>query len=579
MIAGPTTPADVLVVGAGPTGLAMALELVRLGVRCRIIDKAPQPSRYSKALGVQARTLEYFERIGTADAAVAAGHKVYGLSAYSDRRRIIHLNFDQIESRYNYVLVLPQSETERLLGERLASLGVAVERNVELVGLTQDDTGIDAIVRSAGGGSEERVRVRWLIGCDGPHSAVRHLLGISFEGKAFHEVFALADVRLDAHLPEDEIAVYLAHGDLVGLFPLTADGRFRIVIERHEEPAADREPALNEFQMALDTYGPRGARVSDPVWLSRFHISQRQVAHYRQGRAFLAGDAAHIHSPLGAQGMNTGIQDACNLAWKLALVNAGRARPELLDSYEQERQPVGKTLLRATGAMSRVILWRNRAAEAVRDRILSLLTSFDLVQDRIRKALSELGVSYRHSPIVREDREPGLAGFLANWFHAEASPRAGDRAPDGVVHRGDGNREVRLFELLGEPYHTLLLFAGQRTGEMDLRRRAQVLEAVAGSWGDLLKAYIVRYIARPEGSGSPPDLLNAEVLLDPGGVVHRVYGAAEETLFLIRPDGYVGYRSQPIDLKKLIAYLNHLLVWERLTPPPAGAAPPETVPR
>jgi 2-polyprenyl-6-methoxyphenol hydroxylase-like FAD-dependent oxidoreductase len=355
----------ILVVGAGPTGLMTAGELARLGVPCRVIDKAAAPSQTSKALAVQARTLEYFERIGLADAAAAAGRKVHGANVFSGGRRIVHLTFDDISSRYPFALIFPQSGTERLLTDHLSHLGVEVERNAELVSLAQGAEGVEAVVRRTDRGTEERVRAPWLIGCDGAHSAARHLLGVPFSGRAFEEAFSLADVRLESDLPADEVTIYLCKGDILGFFPMAAPGQFRAVIAHGRGTAPPGAPTLDEFQRAIDAFGPRGARVSDPAWTSRFRISQRQVAAYRRGRSFLVGDAAHIHSPLGGQGMNTGIQDACNLAWKLALVSGGRARDGLLDSYHA-------ALLRVTGALSRVVLWRNPAAAGARDAAAAL---------------------------------------------------------------------------------------------------------------------------------------------------------------------------------------------------------------
>lgn len=543
---------EVLIVGAGPTGLAMACELTRRGVACRIIDKAPQPATTSRALGVQARTLELFEHLGIADAAVAAGHRVHGLNVSSGRKRIVHLNADPIPSRYNFVLILPQSETERLLAERLAALGLVPERGVELTGLTQDGDGVEAVLRR--GAVEERLRVRWLIGCDGAHSAVRHVLGMAFEGKAFPEYFSLADVRLDGHFPGDEVEVHLGKGgDLVALFPLDAEERCRVVVEHHQPPPDESEPPLEELQAAVDAAGVPKTRLCDPVWRARFRISQRQVGSYRQGRVFVAGDAAHIHSPIGGQGMNTGIQDAANLAWKLALVSSGRGRPELLDSYQQERHPIGQALLHATGTFTRVVTLRNPVAEAVRNRIAAIATSFDFVQDRLRSALSELAVGYRGSPLVQDDVHRGLVARMAGWLHADAGPRAGDRAPDGPAVRADG-KPVRLFEVMPGIRHTLLLFVGRRTAAEDVRRRQEILEEVARKDAGLIDGYLVAHGASEAGAAT------AAVLLDPDAALHRAYGADDEMLYLIRPDGYVGYRTAPADAAKLRAYLGRIFI-------------------
>lgn len=542
--------ADVLIVGAGPTGLTMATELALHGLRSRIIDKAPQQSQTSKALGVQARTLELFERLGIVDAALSQGRRIHGINVYSQRQRIVHLNFDQIASRFNYVLVLPQSVTERLLAERLASLGVTVERNVELTAFHQQANEVEATLRRLGDGGEERVGARWLIGCDGAHSAVRQFLAIPFQGHAFEESFSLADVRLDGNLPDDEISIFLSSGDIVALFPMPGERRFRVVIERHQGPPVQGEPVLAEFQQALDDHSTTAARLSDPLWMSHFRISQRQVERYRSGRVFLAGDAAHIHSPVGGQGMNTGIQDAANLAWKLALVQAGRSDEKLLDTYDAERRPVGRRLLQATGAMSQVIMLRHPVADKLRDWTASLMTSLDLVQDKIRSSLSELSINYRSSPIVTEHRASDWRSTLASFW--DSGPRAGDRAPDAAGLRSAEGKPLRLFELLSGTRHVLLLFAGQLADQVAARTRQQRLLTLCQRYSALVDRYT---ILPPDGKATVA-AHDSSIVVDAGGELHRAYGARDEILFVIRPDGYIGHRSEPADPERLEAGLS-----------------------
>src|SRR5438270_2895154 len=228
-----------------------------------------------------------------------------------------------------------------------------------------------------------------------------------------------------------------------------------IQIPKAKREDGGQEISLEEFSSVDRKLMDERIQISDPVWLTRFHVHHRIVGELRRGNVFLAGDASHIHSPVGGQGMNTGIQDAANLGWKLALVASGRGRPELLDSYQAGRHPVGEALLRATGGFSRVVLWRNPVAEAVRNRVASILTSFDAVQDRIRMAASELGIHYRRSPIVRDDGAAGLGGVLSGWLHA--GPHAGDRATDGAALRAADRTPVRLFELLAGARHMLLV--------------------------------------------------------------------------------------------------------------------------
>jgi 2-polyprenyl-6-methoxyphenol hydroxylase-like FAD-dependent oxidoreductase len=540
---------DVLVVGAGPTGLTMATELALHGLRSRIIDKAPQQSQTSRALGVQARTLELFERLGIVDAALSQGRRIHGINVYSQRQRIVHLKFDQIESRFNYVLVLPQSVTERLLTERLASLGITIERSIELTAFHQQATDVEATLRRLDDGREERVRTRWLIGCDGAHSAVRHTVAVPFQGHAFEESFSLADVRLDGNLPENEISIFLSSGDIVALFPMPGERRFRVVIERHQGPPVQGEPVLADFQQALDDHSTAAARLSDPVWMSHFRISQRQVERYRRGRVFLAGDAAHIHSPVGGQGMNTGIQDAANLAWKLALVHAGRSEEKLLDTYDAERRPVGRRLLQATGAMSQVIMLRHPVADKLRDWTASLVTSLDLVQEKIRNSLSELGINYRSSPIVTEHRPTDLRSTLASFW--DSGPRAGDRAPDAAGLRSAEGKPLRLFELLSGTRHVLLLFAGREGDLAAARTRQQRLLTLCQRYSAVLD----RYTLLPSDGQATVASHDSSLIVDGSGELHRAYGARDEVLFVIRPDGYIGYRSEPANPERLEAWL------------------------
>lgn len=543
---------DALVVGAGPTGLTMALELARHGLRPRIVDQAPQASRTSKALGLHARTMEYFERVGLAERAMAEGRKLHGGSIFSQHQRIVHLNFDQLESRYNFILILPQSDTEKLLAEKLAEFGVSVEHNLELIGFQQQAADVEATLRHADG-REETLRAAWLIGCDGAHSRVRRELEMPFHGHAFEETFSLADVRLEANLPDDEMSVFLSSGDIVALFPMPGERRFRVIIERHEGPPVAGEPTLAEFQRALDDHAPVAARVSDAVWMSHFRISQRQVEHYRRDRVFLAGDAAHIHSPVGGQGMNTGIQDAVNLAWKLALVAGGHTAEKLLDSYEDERRPIGRRLLQATGAMSQAILLRHPVADKLRDWTASLVTSLDVVQDKIRKSLSELGIHYRASSIVVDDRPGDWRTALASLW--DSGPRAGDRAPDASGLRTADGKELRCFDLLAGTRHVMLLFAAGGGDEATALARRQRLKQIAQRHGGHLEFYTVLPPDGPAASAAH----DSSTLIDAGGELHRNYSVRDELLLIVRPDGYLAYRGEPADPDKVEAYLAGLL--------------------
>ena len=327
----------VLVVGAGPVGMTLASELARYGVPVRIVDKAAQRTDKSKALVVWSRTLELLDRGGGSAPFVDAGFKAEAVNFIAGDKVIGRINMEGVQSPYPFGLMLPQSETERLLEERLRGLGVAVERRVELIAFKSNADGVEAVLRHADG-REEAVSADWLVGCDGAHSAVRHGLGAPFAGETLKSDWMLADIHMTGYpCPDSETSVYWHHDGVFVIFPISP-GRYRVVADL---PPAGAEhpptPTLEQVQAIIDRRGPSGLMAFDPIWLAGFRINGRKVANYRWGRVFLAGDAAHVHSPAGGQGMNTGMQDAFNLAWKLALVVRKTCDEHLLDSYSPER--------------------------------------------------------------------------------------------------------------------------------------------------------------------------------------------------------------------------------------------------
>lgn len=541
-MAGMSSATDVLVVGAGPTGLTMACELARHGVPCRLVDKAAAPSDKSKSLAVQARTMEVFEDVGVVDQALAAGEKARGLNIYVNDRLAVHLNLATLDSPYPFVLILEQSETERILEQHLNSLGVTVERQMELSGFTQDAAGVTATLRHVDG-RQETVWTPWLVGCNGAHSTVRHVLGFPFKGARYEEELWLADVRLRWPLPPGEGHVFWGKSGILAAIPMR--GGYHRVIAWSEETKVGAHQALSlaEVQAVADSLGPPGMVLSDPIWLASFRIHRRMVRHLRQGRVFLAGDAAHIHRPAGGQGMNTGIQDAYNLAWKLALVHAGKAHLSLLDSYQAERHPVAAAVLRGTNFFTRLVLLRNRALRSVRNRLLPLIMSRPHVQQRVRNLLSELTVNYRRSPTVGE-------------HGAGPGPSAGDRAPDARLLNPATRAPIRLFEVLRGTRHALLLLGGTEPTVEGDRALVSLARSVRERYGQLIAAHLI------VAGEAPPSGLDRDgsLFLDPGHSLHNRYGAGMPCLYLIRPDGYVGYRSQPADAERLFAYLKTIFV-------------------
>jgi len=540
-----TTTAEVMIVGAGPVGLTTAAELARYGVSCRVIDKAAGPSPTSKALAIFPRTLEVFAQMGVVNAVLQAGHRLHGLSGYAAGRRRVHLSFGTLESPYPFVISLPQSATERLLSEQARGLGVAVEWQTELTGFTQDEQGVTVTLRRAEG-EDERVTASWLIGCDGAHSTVRHTLGLPFTGARYEDTLVLADVALRGAVSEDEASLFFHSDGILGVFPFGA-GRYRLVVDLPPGAATANqpEPTLAELQALVEQRGQPGTDVSDPTWVSRFHIARRKVERFRAGRVFLAGDAAHIHSPVGGQGMNTGIQDAHNLAWKLALVIKRQTPLSLLDSYTAEREPVARHVLQLTDWLTRMATLRQPLVQRVRNFLLPVAAGVPLVEHRIAETMAELAVSYRRSPVVAEHWD---VPFLSRL---RTSPAAGDRAPDGPLRTATAGAPTSVFEVMRGTRHTLLLFGGLETnGALD-----PLLIMIGHEVGDTYGQYAAVHIVSAHDKGQRPSVGGGSVLQDLHGVVHRRYGAATPCCYLIRPDGYIGFRCRPPQRDRIRDYL------------------------
>ena len=532
---------DVIIVGAGPTGLALGCGLLRHGVRVRVVEREPLPPTTSRALGVQARTLEILEGLGIVDEALARGLRMEGLNAFADGSRRLHLRFEGIDSPYPFALILPQSETEQVLAGHLVSLGGAVERGCELASFAQDDDGVTSVLRHADG-LDETVRSAWLVGCDGAHSTVRRALGIAFEGSALESQFVLADVAVEGPLVAREANGFLHPSGVLGFFPM-GDGRWRLVaqVPLGEHTVAD--PTLAELQALVDQRGPGNVRLGDPTWLSHFRINERRVRRYRDRRVLLAGDAAHIHSPVGGQGMNTGIQDAMNLAWKLASVVNGKAPEALVDSYEVERAPVAENVLRMTGVMTRSITSGSPWVRGIRNFAMSLVTALPPLRRAVATRVAELDVGYRASPIVDES---WTFGFVPG------GPRAGERAPDGLLRDAERGDDRRLFDVLRGTRHRVLLFGGRRPSRVGNEK----LEAVAARVEEKLADRISIHAVAIEGA--PRFSRTASSWIDPQGAVHRRYGAWGPSIYLVRPDGYVGFRGRPPKAAGVLAYFDRL---------------------
>jgi 2-polyprenyl-6-methoxyphenol hydroxylase-like FAD-dependent oxidoreductase len=536
---------DVLVIGAGPAGLTLAALLAKHGVDFQILDSRSGPVDQSRAALVQVRTLELLDRLGLAETAVARGVKTNTVEIYEQGRRAASFPLAgggaEAATPYPFALGLSQHETERLLVEHLAARGREVTWRTTLLDLRVTPTQAMAAVRRSDG-TNDTIFARWVVGADGARSPVRHALGIDFSGGTYSQTGLLADVELevsaDGYLPTGTIRLHLTSGGFVGIFGL-GNGRHRLfgaVPPGFTAPSngseisheAYAEVASADIQQWLDDYFAVEARIRSTSWTALFRIHSRIADHFRSGSAFLVGDAAHIHSPAGGQGMNLAIGDGFNLGWKLALVATGQAHEQLLDSYEAERYPVAKTVLRGSDRGFALETTSNPLARWIRaniaTRLVGPLTRLSAVRSAIFDLFSQTWIGYPRSPGVAH--EP----------IRRARPRPGDRAP--FDHFTSLHEGASVFEVCGGVRHHLLLFEGP-TPDPDSRSRRRLVES-------LLAHYVVDITIH--------DVPAAEAAL------HASYGAHAPRMWLIRPDGHLAYSGAPEDIDGLRSYLDRIYV-------------------
>ena len=388
-----------MVVGAGPTGLVAGCELARRGVPVRVIDKLAAPTDESRAIVVHARSLEMFAQMGIVDALIESGVKTRAMQMYSGKKRLVKVPLSNVESAYPFTVTTAQTETERILGERLVQLGGRVERGAELTALEQDGDQVQVTIRRAGG-QTERATAAYVVGADGGHSAVRAGVGTQLEGSFKGERFALGDVEADHHLETDSMyTMFSGQGPLL-LFPMRGQ-RMRIIAQVHgsEPGAAPSSPTVADLQALVDERGG-DLKITAAHWTTEFEIHHAQVPAYRHGRVFLAGDAAHVHSPAGGQGMNTGMQDAFNLGWKLAAVLNDEGGEALLESYHAERHPVAARVIKLTTMLTNVATIHHELPIKIRNAALHAIAGVHAVTDRMVDETEEVTVAYRKSPVV-----------------------------------------------------------------------------------------------------------------------------------------------------------------------------------
>ncbi|MDL5159737.1 FAD-dependent monooxygenase [Actinomycetospora termitidis] len=507
-------PTTVLVVGAGPVGLTAAAELARQGARVRLVDALDGPSGEFRAITVHPRTQEHLSAMGVLDRIVDRAQEITAVEFHvrGEARPRVRLTTDDVDSRFRRILDVPQVDTETALREVVAERGVVVEYGTRCEGLDQDDDGVTVTLATPEG--RERRRYGWVVGADGGHSAVRAAVGVRLEGEFEGECSVLADVDVETELPPTALRLFVDPRGGGGVFPL-AGGRAKIAA-RVPRPGPGATPTVGEVQRLVDEQMGGHWRLGTAHWLTYFESHHAQVARYRHGRVLLAGDAAHIHPPAAGQGMNTGIQDAVDLAWKLALVSTGRAHDDLLDTYDAERHPVGAAVVAQTSRLNDLLAADGIGAH-LRDLGLRLLGHLPGLGGRLMADMTETTVSYRIG-----GGRPG----------AGSPPVAGDHAPDVADLRTADGDPTHLDVLLRRPGH-LLLVVGAEESDLDHFR-------------DVLGALGAVVPVRSSLTDAPPD-----AVIDTAGAFARRYGLGDYGFVLVRPDGYVARLSHDLDVGPL----------------------------
>jgi 2-polyprenyl-6-methoxyphenol hydroxylase-like FAD-dependent oxidoreductase len=509
----------------------LGIELARRGVEVSILDKQPARSPESRAIGIHARTLEVFDQLGIAEQFLELGHRLDGLEVHRRAGRSVRIHFSGIGSSYPMMLSLSQAVTQRILEERLGELGVGVQRGVRVLDLRQGEDGVELQTVGLGEERERTVRGDWVVGCDGVHSLVRRSLDLSFDGEDYAQDWLMAEVNIDRPLARDHFHLFAYTATPLPMFPMPG-GRWRVFLPQVAGRSRDgRPPDLEEIEQLVALRGPAGMKLSDPSLLATFRCYLRSSKVMRRGRVLIAGDAAHVHSPAGGQGMNTGLHDAFNLGWKLALVADGHAPFALLDTYQQERGPIAADVMAVTHRLVQTFRVSSPRRRWLRDRFLPVVGTRP-AERRLATRLSQVAHNYRGA---------SLASPAARPHRCSLTP--GDRLPD-VRGLRLGGQKVSVLELLRSPVHTLLVMAGRHP------HRATLEGVIArfARWETIVRTVIIA-----AGDGAPDGAIGDSDLR-----AHRRYSALEGRLVLVRPDGYVACSAAPCRPDVVEEYLEML---------------------
>ena len=552
----------VVIIGAGPTGAMLAIELARLGVEVRILDKQPARSQETRAIGIHARTLEVFLQLGLVDEFLRLGHKATGMAVHTHARRSTRVDFGGIDSPYPFMLTLGQDQTQRILDQRLEQLGVTIERGVEILNLDQHAYGVELATRRVGEQLDQTLQAAWVVGCDGAHSVVRRHLEAAFDGDDYGQDWLMAEVDIDWQIERERFHVFSYTPAPMVAFPLPGD-RWRVFMPQVPNRAGERQaPEIGEIQRIAATRGPTTMRLANPTLLAAFRCYRRQTTVMRRGRLMVAGDAAHIHSPAGGQGMNTGLHDAANLAWKLALV-VGGAPAALLDTYQDERVPIAAGVLEFTHNLVRIFSVTSPSKRWLRDRLLPIAMSVPAAERRYTTRLSQISHTYRGGPLAPASRRS-----------MRKSIAPGDRLPSvsGLV---GGGKPLSTLDLLGSTTHTLLVLSGRGNHQQAVQK---TIARMARFNGNVQIVPVLATDATQRAPAITDATRHAQAITDPHLRAHRRYHALRGALLLVRPDGYLARRA-PLSRPDIPEqYLHQLTAWRGEAEKPSRGGGEDPVP-
>lgn len=523
---------DILIVGAGPTGLMLACQLNRFNIPFKIIDNNPDRVHESRAFGIQARTMEIFQNLGIVDEFLKQAERGAHARLFVNGKEKLAINIDKLNiegTPFPTLYFMPQDKTEEILINHLNKNNISITRNTELVNFTQNEFGIIGEIKNSLSQQSEKIYCRYIVGCDGAHSKVRKLLKIDFEGSDYKQEFMLADGEVEWSLPKDNsFRMFLSKEGIFGVIPLP-NRLDRILAARTEmkEDDKDKPPSIRELETLGSKVTYQTIALKTMVWSSRFHLHHRAVKHYQNGRAFIAGDAAHIHTPAGGQGMNTGIQDVTNLAWKLAFVIKYGSPDNLLATYQTERHYIGQVLVKTTDRVFGLMTSQNIFVKFFRFNILPHIMQYinkkPLLQQRMFLFMSQLRIRYYKSEFVKEETTNADKKFLSTL-------EAGCRAPDAEFEN------TTLFEIFRNKICTILIFT--KLEKLTELQKTQLDELKNSK--NLINILPIEY-----------STINH--------VIFDRYGVSDSAIYFIRPDGYIGFRSYGLRIDELLNYIDLLI--------------------